>query len=556
MDPVWVEQRRRRLHLRPRRRRQRLELRHEVEEARAAHELQRLRRQGARRRVGRKRRRVRAGRRHPSARPEVRQGARRQHHRRGRLPVDDAAVEGRQREHEQPRALADGQARRGRSARRDLHDPGRQGRRSQSHELERSAPSTSRRGRPTARSLSYFSDRSGEYALYIEAQDGLTPPREIKIPTTGHFYTAAWSPDGKRIMFHDTNLKLWVVDVATGQAKIVGSDPWMVPTRTMNPAWSPDGKWIAYAKHLNSLYHAIEVVNVETGVVEAGDRRSRRRGVAGVGRERQVPLVPRVDRLRLKSQWLDMTNYDHTETFGLYAAMLRKTDPSPFLPESDEEGAAARRTWAAVGGGGRGGRGGAARRPTARGGGEAAPRPGAARAASHSHDRLRRTAASHPRRAGHSGAPVLESPAPALPGMVYFLEAAAGGGGGGRGGAGGGATLHRYSLRDHRDTPFVTGVADYDVSLDGHKLAVSRRGGGGGGRGGRGGAQPAGGGPALFLVDADRNPPQAGAGSHRRRSARVRRLRSRSSSRSSTRRGATSATTSTCRTSTAPTGRR
>ena len=119
---------------------------------------------------------------------------------------------------------------------------------------------------PDGKSLSYFSDRSGEYALYIEAADGLTPPREIKIPTTGHFYTAAWSPDGKRIMFHDTNLKLWVVDVATGQAKVVGSDPWMVPQRTMNPSWSPDGKWIAYAKHLNSLYKAIQVVNVETGV--------------------------------------------------------------------------------------------------------------------------------------------------------------------------------------------------------------------------------------------------------------------------------------------------
>jgi tricorn protease len=119
---------------------------------------------------------------------------------------------------------------------------------------------------PDGKQLSYFSDKSGEYALYIESADGLTPSREIKIPTTGHFYTAAWSPDGKRIMFHSADLKLWVVDVATGQAKVVGNDPWMVPTRTMNPAWSPDGKWIAYAKHLNSLYKAIEVVNVETGV--------------------------------------------------------------------------------------------------------------------------------------------------------------------------------------------------------------------------------------------------------------------------------------------------
>ena len=105
--------------------------------------------------------------------------------------------------------------------------------------------------------------------------------------------------------------------------------------------------------------------------------------------------------------------------------------------------------------------------------------------------------------------------------MVYFLEAGAGGGGG-RGGAGGGATLHRYSLRDHRDLPFVTGAADYDVSLDGHKL-VYRGGGGGGGRGGRGGAPGAGGGPQLFLVDADRNPPQAGQGRVDRRPARVHR---------------------------------
>ncbi|MEA3247639.1 MAG: PDZ domain-containing protein, partial [Gemmatimonadota bacterium] len=53
--------------------------------------------------------------------------------------------------------------------------------------------------------------------------------------------------------------------------------------------------------------------------------------------------------------------------------------------------------------------------------------------------------------------------------------------------------------------PFATGVADYDVSLDGHKL-LYRTGGGGGGRGG------AGGGANLFIVDADRQPPQPGAG--------------------------------------------
>ena len=359
---------------------------------------------------------------------------------------------------------------------------------------------------PDGKSLSYFSDRSGEYALYIEAADGLTPPREIKIPTTGHFYTAAWSPDGKRIMFHDTNLKLWVVDVATGQAKVVGNDPWMVPTRTMSPSWSPDGKWIAYAKHLNSLYKAIEVVNVETGVAKQvtdglADAITPTWDASG----KYLWFLASTD-FGLRSQWLDMTNNDHIENFGLYAVVLRKNDPSPFLPESDEEGAPA--AGGGFGGGGRAGRGGGAAAPGDSTGGGAAERPAAPRPPMPNvqidFDGLQHRILTVPGIAERQYSNLKAGVA----GMVYFLEAAPGGGG--RGGAAG-ATLHRYSLRDHRDLQFVSGASDYDVSADGHKLVYRAGGGGGGGRG-RGGAGGAGGGPGLFLVDADRNPPQAGQG--------------------------------------------
>jgi tricorn protease len=363
---------------------------------------------------------------------------------------------------------------------------------------------------PDGKQLSYFSDRSGEYALYIEAQDGLTPPREIKIPTTGHFYTAAWSPDGKRIMFHSADLKLWVVDVATGQAKVVGSDPWMVPTRTMNPVWSPDGKWIAYAKHLNSLYKAIEVVNVETGVSkQVTDGLADVISPAWDASGKYLWFLASTD-FGLRSQWLDMTNYDHTETFGLYAAILRKTDPSPFLPESDEENGQPAASGGGFGGGGRGGRGGGAGAAAAEETDAPAARPAAPRGAPPTvtidFDGLQHRILSVPGIPDRQYSNLKAGAA----GMVYFIE----GGGGGRGGAGGGggSTLHRYSLRDRRDVAFVTGATDYDVSLDGHKL-LYRAGGGGGGRGGRGGgAAGGGGGPQLFIVDADRNPPQAGQG--------------------------------------------
>ena len=76
-------------------------------------------------------------------------------------------------------------------------------------------------------------------SLVIEAQDGLTPPREIALEHPTHYYTPAWSPDSKKIVFTDTNLRVWVLDVASGKAKVVGTDPWMVPQRTRESRVEP-----------------------------------------------------------------------------------------------------------------------------------------------------------------------------------------------------------------------------------------------------------------------------------------------------------------------------
>src|SRR6185436_16619659 len=190
---------------------------------------------------------------------------------------------------------------------------------------------------PDGKFVSYFSDKSGEYKLVLEAQDGLTPPRELDLPKPTHYYTPVWSPDSKKLVFTDTNLHVWVLDVASGQTKIVGNDPWMVPERTLNPTWSPDSKWIAYATHLTSLYHAIVVANVETG-----EKKQITDGLSDAvwpvwdASGKYLWFLASTD-FGLGSQWLDMTSYGREETFALYLAVLRKSDASPLLPESDED---------------------------------------------------------------------------------------------------------------------------------------------------------------------------------------------------------------------------
>ena len=66
---------------------------------------------------------------------------------------------------------------------------------------------------PDGKWISYFSDKSGEYKLVIESQDGLQPPREIALQNPKHYYTPTWSPDSKKLLYSDTDLNVWVMDV-------------------------------------------------------------------------------------------------------------------------------------------------------------------------------------------------------------------------------------------------------------------------------------------------------------------------------------------------------
>ena len=111
----------------------------------------------------------------------------------------------------------------------------------------------------------------------------------------------------------------------------------MVPSRTLNPVWSPDSKWVAYSSRLRSLFHAIYISNVETGETrQVTDGLADSVWAAWDAGGKYLWFFASTD-LGLKSQWLDMTSYDHDENFGLYLAVLKKGEPSPLLPESDED---------------------------------------------------------------------------------------------------------------------------------------------------------------------------------------------------------------------------
>ena len=350
---------------------------------------------------------------------------------------------------------------------------------------------------PDGKWISYFSDASGEYQLIIASADGSTAPRTIALPHPTHYYTPAWSPDGKRIVFQDTNLRLWLVDVATGKTTDIGGDEWMVPERSLNPTWSPDSRWIAYVKRLPSLYRAIFVYDVEKGEThQITDGLADATWPVWDASGKYLWFFASTD-LALGSGWLDMSSYGHTETDALYLAVLRKSDPSPLLPESDEDA-------------------GLQSEPPPPGVPPTPPR-GRMRARMAGADTSRTGAIPSdtlaamlaPRRHVEIDFDGIQQRVVAVPGIaerdyaalsagvagtVFFMENVPETGTQANPFLGG--TIHRFDLKDRKATPFVHDAERYFVSADGKKLLYRTPG-------------PQG---ALYLVDATKPAPKEGEG--------------------------------------------
>ncbi|MEO7966555.1 MAG: PDZ domain-containing protein, partial [Gemmatimonadaceae bacterium] len=310
---------------------------------------------------------------------------------------------------------------------------------------------------PDGRSIAWFSDRSGEYQLMIAKQDGTSQPRAITLDRPSFYYTLTWSPDSKSVAFTDTGLNLWIVDVASGARTLVDTDQYLVPQRTVDPTWSPDGKWLAYSRRLPTQFHAIYVWS-------ATDKRSRQltdglsdaMSPAWDASGKYLYFLASTD-FALNTGWLDMSSFDRPIKRAIYFAVLSSDDPSPLLPESDEEkdGASPAATPMPK-----------AKAPaSAKGSGQ--PKEGnTAEAAKDSTPKPVTVRIDFP----NISQRILSIDVPnrnyaslrnGAAGSIFYVELVPNQPGG---------ILHRYDLKARKEAPVFSNVADYAVSADGKKL--------------------------------------------------------------------------------------
>jgi len=119
---------------------------------------------------------------------------------------------------------------------------------------------------PDGKQIAFVSDRSGEEQVWVTPSDGTGEPKQLTKDHKGPLSPLVWSPDGKYIATGDREMRVILVDAKTGETTLVDQADrgGTYHANIDSYRFSPDGKWVTYAKPETNWRNAIYLYEIAT----------------------------------------------------------------------------------------------------------------------------------------------------------------------------------------------------------------------------------------------------------------------------------------------------
>ncbi|MEM9680024.1 MAG: PDZ domain-containing protein [Bacteroidota bacterium] len=191
---------------------------------------------------------------------------------------------------------------------------------------------------PKGDRLAWFSDKDRKgYALMLSSQNGLSKPERISIGESKMAWDPAWSPDGKFIAFVDDDVRLRLINLETKKIKTIDTGGINIERGSLEMKWSPDSKWIAYEKTGTNNFRQIFIYSIDNDATKPiTDHFADSFSPAWDLNHKQLYFLASTD-VALGSGWANTSAMTSDPAYAAYVVNLDANDKSPFKPKSDEE---------------------------------------------------------------------------------------------------------------------------------------------------------------------------------------------------------------------------
>jgi tricorn protease len=121
---------------------------------------------------------------------------------------------------------------------------------------------------PDGRWVAFFSDRTGDYALYAASPKKKGDWIRLTKDLNAWPYHPVWSPDSRKILFGDSQYRLFYADMDSKDLTKIDSTPYQrdneIYWEVSDYDWSPDSKWIAYSECEANMNGSIFMYGLES----------------------------------------------------------------------------------------------------------------------------------------------------------------------------------------------------------------------------------------------------------------------------------------------------